>query len=206
MLRTRSGHEPTSDPPPVDSVALESELGEVIATARTEMARLVQLGELQSDPLRYPIQALSVHLDALHRLFTASTLTLGRQIETARTPISDEDMRRLTASAASELPRAVERLVLQRFRMMVVAVAGILVLTLVVGAGGGYWLGYRHEAERTLAAQAGLPVVLTGEGAAQWLNLMRLNDITRSSKTCSPQNGREACSIALWTQPPASPQ
>lgn len=108
--------------------------------------------------------------------------------------------------AASELPRAVERLVLQRFRVMVAAVAGMLVATLVVGAGAGYWFGYRDEAERTLEAQGGLPGALTGEGAVQWLNLMRLNDITRASRTCSQQAGREACSIALWIQPPASPR
>ena len=48
--RRRSG----CQPPAVDEAAL-AEMGQVISDARAEIIRLVQLGELQNDPIRHPI-------------------------------------------------------------------------------------------------------------------------------------------------------
>jgi hypothetical protein len=73
-LRIRSGELPS-----VPDVALDPELGKAIKDAQAEMERLIQLGELQNDPIRHPIQALSVHLDALLKLSTAHTQALTRQ-------------------------------------------------------------------------------------------------------------------------------
>jgi hypothetical protein len=44
------------------------DMAEVVSAAKAEMDRLIQLGRLQGDPLRHPIEALAVHLDAMHRL------------------------------------------------------------------------------------------------------------------------------------------
>jgi hypothetical protein len=44
------------------------DMGEVVGAAKAEMDRLIQLGRLQGDPLRHPIEALAVHLDAMHKL------------------------------------------------------------------------------------------------------------------------------------------
>jgi hypothetical protein len=44
--------------------------------------------------------------------------------------------------AAAELPRAVERLVLQRYQAMVLAVAAMLLLMLGAGFGAGWWFGH----------------------------------------------------------------
>jgi hypothetical protein len=69
VLRKRSGEIELPDP---DDSGL-AELASVVTNARAEMQRLVQLGELQDDPLRHPIQALAVHLDAMQKIATAST-------------------------------------------------------------------------------------------------------------------------------------
>jgi hypothetical protein len=72
-----------------------------VATARAEMDRLVTLGGLQSDPLRYPIEALSVHLDALNKVCQAFPAEgRGQQI-------SEDDVRRIADLAVA---RCVEEL------------------------------------------------------------------------------------------------
>ena len=99
MLRMRSGGDPSSEAP------LPPEMDQVIAEARAEMDRLVELGGLQNDPLRHPIQALSVHLGALHTLTLNSSRTLAKQVEAARQSINDEDIRRLSQAAANGAER-----------------------------------------------------------------------------------------------------
>src|ERR1700712_4204639 len=69
MLRKRSAER---SEPQVDGDPALAELGAVITNARAEMQHLVQLGDLQGDPLRHPIQALSVHLGALHQFAVTS--------------------------------------------------------------------------------------------------------------------------------------
>jgi hypothetical protein len=68
VLRKRSGEVELPDP---DDSGL-AELASVVANAKAEIVHLVQLGELQDDPLRHPIQALAVHLDAMQKIATAS--------------------------------------------------------------------------------------------------------------------------------------
>jgi hypothetical protein len=104
--------DPPSSPPP--------EIGQVVAEARAEMDRLVRLGNLQNDPIRHPIQALAVHLGAFQKL-----------IEAAQRPASDEDTRRLAASAGSPPPP----LRWSANRMLIAAG-----LALLAGTGAGYWL------------------------------------------------------------------
>jgi hypothetical protein len=43
------------------------------------------------------------------------------------------------------------------------------------------------------------------EAAERWLALMRNNDITRATRNCFVQEGRTACSIALWMETSPSP-
>jgi hypothetical protein len=137
MLRTRSGTEPVSDPPAASGITLAPEMGELIAAAREEMDRLIQMGDLQNDPIRHPIRALSVHLGALYKLTLDSSQTLARQIEEAH-PVTDDDLiRRAVAQGVSDWgSHAVRRM----GWMNIVIGAGMLTAALLVGAGSGYWL------------------------------------------------------------------
>ena len=67
--------------------------------------------------------------------------------------------------------------------------------------GGGYWCGYRAAEGRLVDVPAALGVALTGRDAAEWLRLIRDNDIGRVNRSCNEQNERRACAFWLWTEP-----
>jgi hypothetical protein len=156
MLRARSGEGQTPKPPAVDETAL-AEMGQVIAEARAEIDRLVQLGELQDDPIRYPIQALSVHLDALFKVTLACSQTLANQIEaaslrieTTRQPVREGELRRAVTAGISGHAGDVVRMLNRRTALMG---AGMLLVTLLAGAGAGYW--YRGAVPVLVGLRAG---------------------------------------------------
>ena len=133
-------------PAAVSTRGLAPQVEAAIATARAEMARLSELGGLRNDPLRFPIEALSVHLEALHKLMVDATFAIGSQVAAAKQPPVVVDMAGLTRTAADrvvyELPGAVDRLVLQRSRHLMLMAAGGAVLLLVLGVAGGWaWRG-----------------------------------------------------------------
>jgi hypothetical protein len=107
--------------------SLSPDPGQVVAEAQAEMDRLVRLGNLQNDPIRHPIQALSVHLGAFHKL-----------IEAARRPVGDNDIRRLT-SPADARNRGPDSWWPVNRRTVLIAM-GALMLTFLTGTGAGYWL------------------------------------------------------------------
>lgn len=136
MLRMRSGGDPSLE------ASLPPEMDQVVAEARAEMDRLVELGGLQNDPLRHPIQALSVHLGALHTLMLDSSRTLAKQIGEARQSINDEDIRRLSQAAANGAERrAAEVARSANRRTVVIATATVLALMGASAVGGWWWRG-----------------------------------------------------------------
>ncbi len=82
------------------------------------------------------------------------------------------------------------------------AAAVLLVIVAAGSAGAGYWLGKSTEAAKYVQVPAALDAQLTAPNAAQWINLMRWNDIGKAARTCSPQDCGVACSISLWVEPP----
>ena len=111
----------------------------MIADARAEMNRLIQLGELQHDPIRHPIQALSVHLDALYKLSVESSRSVASLIEASRNPLSDEDVRRLADLAFEQLDdRLASRAVEFNKAAIAIGIAAALV-SAAVGFGAGWY-------------------------------------------------------------------
>lgn len=205
MLRVRSGEGQASKLPAVDEAAL-AEMRQVIADAQAEISRLVQLGELQNDPLRHPIQALSVHLDALYKVTRAGSQALAKQLQVAAeriTPaepaVRDEELRQAVVEgiAASGMAHKLSA------RNAAVG-AGLLLAAVLAGGRAGYWFGQSTEAARLVQVPPALGVALTGSDAAQWMNLIRLNDIGKAERVCADQAGGVACAITLWVKPPAA--
>jgi hypothetical protein len=122
-----------------EPIRLAPELPQLIANARTEIDRALSLGGLRNDAIRYAFMALSVHLEALYRVLTDATLTIGAQLQEARRPIADEDIRRLSKASADGAWRATAELVRTHvWRNVLIAVAASLLL--LIGAfGAGYW-------------------------------------------------------------------
>jgi hypothetical protein len=119
----RSGSGSDGDQP----TSLAPDMERVVAEAQAEMDRLVRLGNLQNDPIRHPIQALSVHLGAFSKL-----------IEAARRPVGDEDIRRLTSSAGAG-DQTPDRWWRVNRRTMLIGVA-TLMMGFLAGTVTGYWL------------------------------------------------------------------
>jgi len=74
---------------------------------------------------------------------------------------------------------------------------------------GACWFGGQvSEASQYVQVPAEMGVALTGPDAAQWLVLIRMNDISRARRDCQPvpqPTGGKACAFTLWTQlPPAA--
>jgi hypothetical protein len=85
--------------PKVGNLALAPELMGTVSAAVDELDRAIQSAELQRDPLRHALKALATHLNALHRVLTDATQTIGAQLEEAKRPIAAEDR-----SGSAKLP------------------------------------------------------------------------------------------------------
>lgn len=203
MLRVRSGESQAAKPPAADETAL-AEMGKVIADAQAEINRLVQLGELQNDPIRYPIQALSVHLDALYKVTRASIPALAQQLRASAQrddPTKRDDELAVIPAFDAQAGKMRHR---PGVRTIIVG-AGLLAAGVLAGAGAGYWFeGQNTEAAGFVKVPAALGAALTGPDAAQWTNLIRLNDIDKAERVCGAQAGGVACTISLWVTPPTA--
>ncbi len=154
VLRKRSGEGP--EPTAAGEAAL-TEMGQVVAEARVEIARLVQMGALQDDPIRYPIQALSVHLEALYKVTLTGSQTLAKQIQAsvqsddlAKPSVPDDDLRRAHVHG---LPARAAGIVAVPGTRNTLIGAGMLAAALLAGAAGGYW--FRGAAPVVAGAHAG---------------------------------------------------
>jgi len=166
-------------PPDPVRLRLAPELPDLIANARAEIDRAIELGGLRNDLIRYAFTALSVHLDALYRVLTDATLTIGAQLEEAKRPIAAEDMKRLSKVAADGAWRVTAGMVQAHlWRTILIAVAASLLL--LIGAfGAGYWF---HGDQQLVAG------------------------VSAGGQECHEQQGGTICFIPVWAKlPPAKP-
>lgn len=134
----------------------------------------------------------------MHKLIVDGNLTLAAQVERAQRPISDDDLTRLTRAAATGAERRAGELARAHNWRQVMIGVGLLVLAIGAGFGGGYWFGYHGAAE----AREGLSRAITGAQAAEWRDLIQMNDISAIPRQCGAQQGGEACAFTLWTKLP----
>jgi hypothetical protein len=171
---------------------------EAIRNARAEIAMGIDLGGLQSDPLRHPLAALSTILG----LFPA----LLDEIQRARGPWTEDERRTAIADAVTRMDARLVHRMAQFNRWSIVA-AAVLGMAITGGAwSGGYWWGYRAAESRLAPVPVALGGALTGREAAVWLTLIQNNAIDQVRRTCTAQNGREACAFTLWTEAAPPPR
>jgi hypothetical protein len=176
MLRMRSRDAP--EPPAADETML-TDMARVVADAQAEIARLVQLGELQNDPIRHPIQALSVHLDALYKVTQAGSQVLARQLQASPRPVDprnqplgkDELRRAVIQGVASYAGEAVRAL---NWRSGLVG-TGVVLAALLGGAVAGYAV---HDSRQLVAG------------------------VSAGQTECQDVNGGTLCRIPVWAKLP----
>nr|AGO88385.1 protein of unassigned function [Methylobacterium oryzae CBMB20] len=104
----------------------------------------------------------------------------------------------------------VRRVVIHDLRMAAWAAAALVIILLGVSA-GSYTLGATQAGERYLSADAAVQSALTSGGPAtakRWRDLMAWNDLVQAEAICvrvgntAKIDGRAACAIPLWTEPP----
>ncbi len=116
-------------------------MAEVVRKAKAELERLVTLGQLQGDPLRYPLQGLSVHLDAM--------LVLS---ERGGQPIPDQQLREIIRTAARHMEARTFHMAVAANRGLVLGAVAAALMALGVGLGTGWFV---WGARLSCAEQAG---------------------------------------------------
>ena len=171
---------------------------EAIQDARADIANGIDQGGLRHDPLRYPLAALSTIVGLFPGFLD--------EIQRARAPWTEDERRTAIVDAVTRMDaRLVQRMA--QFNRWSIVAAALLGMAIVVGAwSGGYWWGYRAAENRLAPVPAALGEALTSREAAVWLALIQNNDIGRVQRACAGQNGREACSFTLWTEPIPPPR
>jgi hypothetical protein len=176
-----------------------SEVAKTVQGAHDKLSALARVAQVTGDPAGPVLEALAAQLDAEHRLFDDLKRTLSevRRPEAVFTDKQVDDVGRRLLGACQVWSAGMVRASIWRSWA---ALAGALGTVLVIGAGGGYWLGSSTEAKKYVDVPAFLGTALTGQDAAQWVNLIRLNDISRVNRMCSEQSGGTACSFSFWTK------
>ena len=163
---------------------------------KAQLAEALSLAGFRRDPYRHIVEADVALIDLYPEL-------LGL-MEATRQPLDDMDITRLTDAAATGAERrAMAMAKAANRRTLTLAVLGAVAIA-AGGAGAGYWFGRSSEAARYVQVPAQLGVALTRSDAAQWIDLIRLNDLGKSERVCAAQAGGLACSIALWVKPPTA--
>lgn len=187
---------PQAAPDPGDDAA---QAAEAIRRAQAELERAVAKAGLANDPLRYAFGGIAAALGAF-----------GVGIEAMRRPADPAAVERLERAAvkgadrrAAELARA------HTLRTVLVALALWIGSMGAVGVACYRW-GHADAASDIQATGEGLALAFRDgpRAAADWLNLMRQNDIEKALAACAggrsvPEAaGRRACSVPLWLEPP----
>jgi hypothetical protein len=171
----------------------ESEQSDALAVQVAEAQRMLAEGAakagLQNDAYGYVLEGLS------HTLATFPAL--AQRIDAARQPAQDHQLQ--TAVVAGMRGCSAEMIRHNTLRTLLIGAAIALIWTAAV-AGSVWW----YCESRLTAAVAGIEQQFTRSEAARWLAIMRYNDLAavEQGARCEPQNGRIACTLAFWTEPP----
>ena len=203
------------------------ELDAAVETARSEIARSIQLSGLKNDPLVHLMQAVAASLEAQHRLHRASAAhlrdvsgRLDQQVAEAATTTESVLMGRQAAVVAQLAPQLAKttdhaiRAKLWTIKLRTLLLTGWAVVVLgLVSIGTGYGLGYATGQDAGLRTQETIVRAARSDGpeaAAIWARLMNDNDPRPAMAVCENsivrQNGQRACSLPVWLDPPLPPE
>jgi hypothetical protein len=179
-----------------------------VRAAQAELQFGIERAGLRDDPFRHPLQALS----SMMGLFPDLVEDLTAAIDRARQPLDPAALVRLEQAAAKGADRRAAELARAHNRRTLLLAVVAMIGTFVVAGAGGFWWGHSAQTAAIASTEAGLSAAFRdGPAAASgWLNLMRANDgnLVRDACTASTvktADGRRACAIGLWVDPPTNP-
>ena len=154
--------------------------------------------DYRGDPLQHPMEGLVAFLEAVEQ----ATQEIGR-------PLTPEQIEQIAHGLVREAKWAAAQSLSQENRRYLLdialgAFAGVaLCVALTIGA-------YFYGRSETQIAMAEIPtLLLNAQEAETWTKIIRNNNIQAVMDECKPQlasNGRYACWVGLWTDPPKQPQ
>jgi hypothetical protein len=186
---------------------------EGVRNSVAKLERLAQAADLSGDPTAPVLAGMAETARAQHRLLIDSMLTTKALLEEAKRvfkpnvtgvaeALAAEAKGRIAAGCIGEFNQNLAALMRKHTWRNTLIGAGLLTAALAIGAGGGYWFGYHGAAEE----RAGLSRALTGAQAAEWRDIIQMNDIASAPRQCGAQQGGEACAYTLWTKLPKAGQ
>jgi hypothetical protein len=197
-----------------------------VETARTEIARAIQLSGLKNDPLIHLMHAVGASLEAQHRLHRASTGhlrevsgRLNQQVAEATTTAESVLAARqatVVAQLAPQLAKMTEQSIRTKLWTIklrtILLTTGTAIMLGLVTLGTGYELGYATGQDAGLRSTETIVTAARSDGpdaAAIWAQLMTDNDPRPAMAACERsvvrQNGQRACSLPVWLDPPPPP-
>ena len=192
------------------SIALAPETDATVQNAIAAIDEVIAEAEHYGNAIQYPLKVMRVHMQAQQRLLVDATLTIGAAAERAANPMTKDQISLLAYEMANKSHDAVTRLIVAENRkQLTYGIVGgvVLAVTLTIGS-------YFYGRSETQAAIAMLPTVQTTFDAAtakQWLAIMQNNPgIGAQLANCTSypggQGSRQACTVALWLEPPEPAQ
>jgi hypothetical protein len=188
------------------SATLAPETEATVRSAIAAMDDVIAEAEHYGNAIQYPLKVMRAHMQAQQRLFVDAALTIEAAAARAADPLTKDQIAQLAYEMASKSHDAVTRLIMAENRKwLTYGILGGVALAVVLAV-GSYFYG-RSETRTAMAAMPGVQAGFDAATAQQWLAIMQNNPGIRSVlANCKPYDGgqgnRQACTIALWLEPP----
>lgn len=182
-----------------DIALVPSDPRQAIVRARGDLQRAASKAELENDPLRPVLEAMSASLGAMNEVLVHA--------DQVKQPIDAGDradmVRQLVLACRADFVRQAS---LQTRRLA--WLSGLITTVLLAGAiGGGYLWGRNTEFSELREASGAIRAALSdGSASAKaWADAIRRNDIVSLLSRCEGRavwtvNGRRACTVPLWLE------
>jgi hypothetical protein len=127
--------------------------------------------------------------------------------ERANNPLTAHQIEQLASSLSSGAERKVADLITATNRRTITLAIAVGLVGIAAVAAASFFYG-RHtgiaDVQQAIDAMPTAAARYSAAGARQWLTLMQNNDIGAVLSHCRPdiQDGRKACTMAFWVEPP----
>jgi hypothetical protein len=131
--------------------SMAPEVGASIRVAQEALEQEARRAEAVHDPTAPMLRALSQTIAAMHRTLVDSTLTIAKQIEDSRQPISEDALWRAVVQGVSAHARDITRGLNLRTALGAAGTVLVLMIASAVGGAVGGWWFFEEQNATTLS-------------------------------------------------------